>query len=41
MPDMIIGSPNQDLMAVNNSGAVPIAGYNAGIIHPLLRWAPI
>ena len=36
MPDMIIGSPSQYLMAVNNSGAVPIAGYYNNDIYPLL-----
>ncbi len=36
MPEMIIGSPAQHTMAVNNSGAVPIAAYSGGTIYPLL-----
>ncbi len=36
MPEIIIGSPNQHMMAVNNSGAVPIAGYSGGTIYPLV-----
>ncbi len=36
MPEIIIGSPNQHMMAVNNSGAVPMAAYSGGTIYPLL-----
>ena len=35
----IIGSASSDnphMMYVNNSGAIPVAGYNAGVVHPLL-----
>ena len=35
MPEQIIGSPIQNWMAVNNSGAVPIAAYSGGIVYPL------
>ena len=28
MPEMIIGSPNQNMMVVTNSGAVPVCGYS-------------
>ncbi|KKK51590.1 hypothetical protein LCGC14_3113420, partial [marine sediment metagenome] len=38
-PGQIIGSASTDvpyMMYVNNSGAVPVAGYNAGVVHPLL-----
>ena len=35
MPEQIIGSPTQHMMAVNNSGAVPIAAYSGGTIYPL------
>ncbi len=36
MPEVIIGSPNQYMMAVNNSGAVPMAGYYNDVVYPLL-----
>lgn len=36
MPEQIIGSPNQNMMAVNNSGCVPVAGYSGTTIYPLL-----
>jgi len=35
MPEQIIGSPNQNIMVVNNSGAVPIAAYSGGTVYPL------
>ena len=36
MPEQIIGSPNQNMLVVNNSGAIPIAGYSNGVIIPFL-----
>ena len=36
MPEVIIGSPYQHMLAVNNSGAVPIAAYSGGTIYPLV-----
>ncbi len=36
MPEQIIGSPTQNMMAVNNSGAVPMAAYSGGTIYPLV-----
>lgn len=38
-PGQIIGSASTDvpyMMYVNNSGAVPMAGYRADVVHPLL-----
>lgn len=35
MPEMIIGSPNQNLMVVTPSGAVPICGYSGANLYTL------
>ena len=36
MAEHIIGSSAQYMMEVNNSGAVPVAGYSGGTVYPLL-----
>ena len=36
MPEAIIGSSQQHMMEVNNSGCVPVAGYYNDVVYPLL-----